>query len=70
MQVAGLQEDTTFYLENIMLNIKHLMAVMGEVTDNQHYYMTWKLVGDYEVGNSTLQGLCFMLFIYIVMFCR
>ena len=54
MQVAGLQEDTTFYLENITLNIKHLMAVMGEITNNQCYYMTWKMEELRSVGSSRM----------------
>ena len=42
-QVTGLWEDNAFFLKNFTLNIKHLTVVMGEIVDNQQYYMMWKM---------------------------
>lgn len=55
-QVAGLREDTMVYLENIAMNISRLTAVMGEMADNQRYYMTWRMEESRSEGSSRVSA--------------
>ena len=50
-EVAGFREDTSHFLENIMTSLGCLMAVMGEIADNQRYYTTWKMEESRSVGS-------------------
>ena len=37
-----------------MTSLGHLMAVMGEIANNQRYYMTWKMEESRSVGSSRM----------------